>query len=159
MPKVLRTKIYFTYVYAHTLNVLFDDNATALPQSSSTFAALIHSHSLFIFLRQLIVKVDTKVRRKSHLRAASDVSFALALALALVLGPDPYFNLLFCSTFCWLLEKNLLTFCFCLPYPASTPQWAAWRVNAESYVIIKIILRDCVDFFFGHLLEQSTHCA
>jgi len=43
---------------------------------------------------------------------------------------------------------NLLTFCLLLPLERR-------RVNAESYVIIKIILRDCVDFF-GRFWRESS---
>lgn len=120
MPKVYGQRkkkkekpILLMYIVQHRATALFDDNSPSsgasspfpVPPSSFTFNSNhtpSHSHSLLIFLRQLIVKVDTEVRRKSHLRAASPLPNLRSL-------PLPPF-LTFPSS---LLPHSILTFTCC----------------------------------------------
>lgn len=175
MPKVYgqkkKTRFYLCILYNTEqllcLTTILHRQAPPCPSNfnfNSTHTRT-HSHSLLIFLWQLIVKVDTEVRRKSHLRAASPLPnlisrFPPRIAIP---PPIPFWLLLVVlaqlCVVCCVDKKIYWHFVFFVPYPHSLPlwpgfsHWAAWRVNAESYVIIKIILRDCVDFFLGHLPE------
>lgn len=80
------------YIVQHRATALFDDNS---PSSGAPTPFQLHlqlpphSHSLLIFLWQLIVKVDTEVRRKSHLRAASPLPNLISLFPPRIAIPPP----------------------------------------------------------------------
>lgn len=95
-----------------------------------------HSHSLLIFLRQLIVKVDTEVRRKSHLRAASPLPnlsllpldpfshcFPCSLPLHSILTFTCCSGSTLCCVMCCVDKKIYWHFVCLVPYPHSLPPW------------------------------------
>lgn len=122
--------MYIVYCTELRATALFDDNSptsrfhlthTARPHSFT------HTHSTY-FTPQLIVKVDTEVRRKSHLSAArlqphlQPHRIALYIPLAILTFTCCSGSTLCVFCVCVAGQKNLLTFCFLcyslLPHPS-----------------------------------------
>lgn len=168
--------MYIVYCTEFRATALFDDNSPTSrfhPTLTARPHSFTHTHSTHS-TPQLIVKVDTEVRRKSHLSAARlqphrhphpqphRIALYIPLAILTFTCCSGSTLCVFCVCVAWTKKFIDILFSLLPPPPTSQPlsprkadysHWAAWRVNAESYVIIKIILRDCVDFFLGHLPE------
>jgi len=99
----------------HILLMYFPHPKTALTPSYSHF-------SLLILLLQLIVKVDTKVRRKSHLRAALLIPDFYLFYFSFVLCFVLYCSVLCCAVLVSIPKKKYIFIDILFVRPVSVPQ-------------------------------------